>query len=373
MLFFIFICASAFFITTHFITASKSNITSSLDKGNKVTKPQKSPQTAPTPVVADTHTDVVISSVGDCTLGTDDKFTFNTMPAVLKKNNNDYSYFFKNVSSIFKSDDFTTANLETTLTNSNKKRYKGSGTTYNFKASPDYAKALTSAGIDSVNISNNHIYDYGDQGISDTIATLNDNNIKYFGEGHKLITEIKGIKFGFLGYTGFSDSSDFLQTMKNDIQYLKSQNCIVILNIHWGVENQYKQNAVQTHIAHTAIDSGADLIIGHHPHVVENLEVYKGKLICYSLGNFCFGGNSNPSDKDTFIIQSKFSFTNNNLNSYSFKLIPCSISSVSYINDYCPTPMSGNAKINFLNKINSLSSGLNFKISDDFYKINVNN
>lgn len=306
---------------------------------------------------------ITISSVGDCTLGYDDKFGYeNSFPSVLRKNNSDYSYFFKNTSYIFKNDDITTANLETTFTNATIKAVK----TFNFKASPDYTKILTNGGIEAVNISNNHIYDYLDQGFRDTKTSLTESNIKYFGEGDKYITEVKGVKFGFLGYNAFDSSSDFLEKLENDISNLKSQGCIVIINFHWGVESSYSPNEIQKKIAHLAVDLGADLIIGHHPHVIQGIEQYKNKIICYSLGNYCFGGNTNPVDKDTFIVQTIFSTENNKLVSYGLRVIPCSISSVSYINDYCPTPMSDTKKESFLTKLNSISTNLGFKISDEF-------
>ena len=308
--------------------------------------------------------DIVITSVGDCTIGTDDRFSYsNSFPYVLKKNNSNYSYFFKNVADIFKKDDLTTANLETTFTNATKKAMK----TYNFKSSPEFTQVLTTSGIEAVNISNNHIYDYLSQGYEDTKVALNSANIKYFGEGNIYITEIKGVKFGFLGYTGFSNSNAFLNKLKTDISSLKAQGCIVIINFHWGIEAEYNPNEVQKQIAHFAIDNGADMIIGHHPHVIQGIEQYKNKIICYSIGNFCFGGNTNPSDKDSFIVQAIFKTENSKLISYGIRIIPCSISSVSYTNDYCPTPMTGVKKENFLAKLNKLSPKAGFKISEEFF------
>jgi len=189
-------------------------------------------------------------------------------------------------------------------------------------------------------------------------------------EGSFYITEIKGVKFGFLGYTGFSNSSSFLNKLKTDITSLKAQGCIVIINFHWGIEREYSPNETQKQIAHFAIDNGADMIIGHHPHVIQGIEQYKNKIICYSMGNFCFGGNANPSDKDTFIVQAIFNTENNKLKSYGIRVIPCSISSVSYTNDYCPTPMTGTKEENFLAKLNKLSPNAGFKISKEFFLLN---
>lgn len=315
-------------------------------------------------------TEITMSSVGDCTIGTDSNFSYNgSFMQVFNNNARDYKYFFKNVYNIFKEDDITTANLETTFTTANLKVPK----TYNFKAPPEFAEVLTSSSIEAVNISNNHIMDYGTKGYQDTVSTLKVNNINYFGEGNKYISELKGVKFGFLGYKGFDANKTFLNKLKADIDELKKQNCVVIINFHWGIERDYSPNSTQKNIAHFAVDNGADLIIGHHPHVIQGLEKYKGKIIAYSLGNFSFGGNRNPSDKDTFILQTSFKFENETLKSYGVKIIPCSISSTSSSNDYCPTPMEGNKKTELLTKLDKLSFNLGFKLSDGFSYIDVNN
>lgn len=314
--------------------------------------------------------EITMNSAGDCTIGTDTNFGYSgSYIQVFNNNNRDYNYFFKNVYDIFKTDDITTVNLETTFTNETTKTPKK----YNFKASPEMAEVLTSSSIEAVNISNNHIMDYGTKGFEDTIKTLKSNKINYFGEGTKYVTEIKGVKFGFLGYKGFDEGKAFYNKLKADILELKKQNCIVIINFHWGIERNYTPNKTQKEMAHFSIDNGADLIIGHHPHVIQGLEKYKGKIIAYSLGNFSFGGNKNPSDKDTFILQTNFKFENEKLKSYGIKVIPCSVSSVDYKNDYCPTPLQGNKKNALLNKLNKLSFNLGFTLSDSFSYINVNN
>jgi len=310
--------------------------------------------------------EITISSVGDCTLGYDDDLGYSgSFPYIFDKNNKDYSYFFKNTTEIFKNDDLTTANLETTFTDATVKAQK----TYNFKTPADQTKILTYGGIDAVNISNNHIYDYLDQGYEDTKTALTDAGIGFFGEGSSYIKEIDGVKFGFLGYRAFESSDSFLNKLKTDIASLKAEGCIVIINFHWGVERSYSPNETQKKIARYAIDNGADMIIGHHPHVVQSIETYNNKIICYSLGNFCFGGNKNPSDKDTFIAQAVFNTENSVLKSIGFRVIPASISSVDSYNDYCPTPLTGTKKEDFLAKLNGLSPDAGFKVSDQFHYI----
>ena len=322
------------------------------------------------PKAKDTNTEVLLSAVGDCTIGTDTKFGYATsLPAMISQSNNDFSYLFKNVYSIFSEDDVTIANLETTFTDSNDKADKQ----FNFKAPSDYAKSLTLGSIEGVNLANNHIYDYKEKGFQDTKLALEKENINYFGEGSKWITKIKEQSFGFLGYRGWSLDKAFLDNLKKDITELKDNNSVVVINFHWGNENQYYPIPAQKELAHFAIDNGADIILGHHPHVIQGIEQYKNRIIAYSLGNFCFGGNSNPKDKRTFIFQSNLRFTNNNLTSIGVRVIPCSISSVDYRNDYCPTVLVGEAKTNLLSDLNKLSENSGFKISDEFFYINVNN
>lgn len=323
-----------------------------------------------TPIVEETN--IILTAVGDSTIGTDPKFNYSTsLPAMVQQNNNDPSYLFSNVAHIFKEDDITIANLETTFTTSTEKVDKGHKIQYHFKGDPELANSLVSASIEGVNLSNNHIYDYGQQGFQDTIATLEKLNVDYFGEDYKWITEVKGIKFGFLGYQGWTTSDSLLKTVKEDIESMKKEADLVIVTFHWGIERATTPNEVQKTLAHYAIDNGADLIIGHHPHVIQGIEYYKGKYINYSLGNFCFGGNSNPSDKDTYIFQADFKFEDKKLSSVGVRVIPCSVSSVPNRNDYRPTPLAGDEKIRLLEKINGYNINLNFPLTDSFQYIDI--
>lgn len=126
--------------------------------------------------------EVLLSSAGDCTIGTDPGFDMDTsLPTIVRRHNNDYSYLFKNAVPIFEKDDLTIVNLETTFTNAKVRADK----TFTFKAPPEFAKALNLGSIEGVNISNNHIHDFLDKGFNDTIETLNQYNVNYFGEGNK--------------------------------------------------------------------------------------------------------------------------------------------------------------------------------------------
>lgn len=352
-------------ITEHkAVSGNVSNNSKEVPKDN--TKPSEN--SLKTNKKEEVKTEVLLSSAGDCTIGHDSKFGYSdSLPAVLKENGNDYSYFFKNVVEIFKNDNITTVNLETTFTEATVKAEKQ----FTFKAPQEYAKSLPLGSIEGVNISNNHIYDYLDKGFNDTIAAVKEQGVNYFGEGNKWLTEVNGNKMAFLGYRGFNDDEAFLKKLKEDINELKNKGYSVIINFHWGEENSYYPNDEQKHIGHYAVDQGADLIIGHHPHVIQGIEKYKNKVIAYSLGNFAFGGNMNPKDKDTFILQTKFIFKDKKLTSYGIKVIPCSISTVNYINDYCPTPLTGSKGELLLNKLNKISMNLDFTLKNDFTFIDL--
>ena len=282
---------------------------------------------------------ILISFAGDFTLGTDTKFAYDgSLPAAFINSGSNYSYFMQNVLSVFSQDDYTLVNLETTFTDSNVKAPKDGDVFYNFKGPKEYVNILKMGSIDGVTISNNHIYDYGKQGIQDTVNTLKENNIDICGEGYKILKNIQGVKFGFLGYTGWEYSNELKTKIINDISELKNQGAeVVIPYFHWGIERSYEPYEVQQNLARVAIDNGADAVIGSHPHVIQSMENYKGKLIAYSMGNFCFGGNSNPPDKRTFILQVKANMQDDKLVNFEYKVLPAMVSSRSDRNDYIPT------------------------------------
>ena len=315
--------------------------------------------------------EILITSAGDCTLGTDTNFGYEgSFIYELDIYNNDYSHIMSNVKNIFENDDYTIVNLETTFTESNFKADKGSGVAYHFKGPKEYVNILTSSSIEGVTVSNNHIYDYGEQGFKDTINTLTENNIDYCGEGYKILKEIKGIKIGFLGYQGWIDSNELRDTIREDIQELRENGAqIVIPYFHWGAEKSFQPIETQINLARYSIDNGADMVLGSHSHVIGTLENYKGKLIAYSLGNFSFGGNFNPSDKRTFILQSKFDFENDEIVKIQHKIIPALISSVEYKNDYVPTVASDEIKEEIISTLNEVSPTMKGAITNDFFTL----
>ena len=300
----------------------------------------------PTPTMAPVS--LTVSVVGDCTLGTDENFDYDTSLNAYYENYG-ADYFFSNVKSIFSADDLTIANFEVTLTDSEDREDKE----YAFKAPAEYAGILTSGSVEAVNTANNHSHDYGNQGYEDTISALDSAGILNFGYDKTLVTEVKGIKVGLVGIYELKDHLERKEQLKQNIAKVKAEGAqITIVIFHWGNEKEEVPDSNQTTLAHLAIDEGADLVCGHHPHVLQGIEEYKGKNIVYSLGNFCFGGNQYPSDMDTMIFQQTFTVDQNGVKADNVtNIIPCSVSSDSDYNNYQPTPAEGDEAARILNKI----------------------
>ena len=296
---------------------------------------------------------LTISVVGDCTLGTDEEFDYDTSLNAYYDNNG-ADYFFANVRDIFKADDLTIANFEGTLTDSEEREDKQ----FAFKAPASYADILTSGSIEAVNTANNHSHDYGEQSFEDTLKALDADNIIHFGYDETAVTEVKGVKIGLIGIYELNDHLGREEQLKNNIQQVKEAGAeLVIVIFHWGNEKEEVPDENQKTLGHMAIDLGADLVCGHHPHVLQGIEEYKGKNIVYSLGNFCFGGNAYPSDMDTMIFQQTFTVDQTGVkNDNVTNIIPCSISSASDYNNYQPTPAKGDEATRILDKIQERSS-----------------
>lgn len=296
---------------------------------------------------------LTVSVVGDCTLGTDESFDYSTSL------NNYYdtygsAYFMENVKDIFSQDDLSIANFEGTLTDSQYREDK----TFAFKAPAEFASIITDGAIEAVNTANNHSHDYGDSSFDDTLAALDAQGIVHFGYDETAVMDIKGIKVGLVGIYELNDHLERTQQLKDNIAKVKSEGAqLIIVIFHWGNEKEEVPDSNQITLGHLAIDEGADLVCGHHPHVLQGIEVYKGKNIVYSLGNFCFGGNSAPSDMDTMIFQQTFTIGENGVESDNItNIIPCSISSADGYNNYQPTPVQGDEADRILQKIEERSS-----------------
>lgn len=328
---------------------------SSTDNTDDISKDSQEETTTPEPTAEPVS--ITVSMVGDCTLGTDVNFDQSTSFDAFYQMKNDPGYFFQNVKDIFTADDLTVANMEGTLTTSNDRQQK----TFAFKGNPSYTEILTQGGVEATNLANNHSHDYGDQSYEDTIQYLEAAGITTFGYDRTAVMDVKGIKVGLIGIYELKDGLGRQQQVIDTIQEVKDQGAqVIIVSFHWGTEKSNIPDDIQKTLAHLAIDQGADLVVGHHPHVLQGIEKYQGKNIVYSLGNFCFGGNKNPSDKDTMIFQQTFTVENGELVEDDVtNIIPCSLSSESGYNNYQPMVLEGSEKERVLQKIEEFSAALN--------------
>lgn len=277
---------------------------------------------------------------GDCTLGRHRESTYgNSLDEMYALKGP--AYFFSGIPHFF-DDDLTMVNFEGTLTNSTQYADKK----FVFKGPPKYAEILPLGSIDVVTVANNHSHDYLSKGFEDTIKYLSPVvQVSGYGEYMPIVT-VKGVKVGFASNVGWSFDRSQKQFIKNAIASLRERGAeIIVFNYHWGVERVYQSNATQQAIAHYCIDQGADLVIGHHPHVVQEVETYQGKQIAYSLGNLVFGGNKNPNDKNCLIFRQNFTvdLDSRAIVDSSYEAIPYRISSVNWRNDYHPVPAGKSA------------------------------
>lgn len=299
----------------------------------------------PTEVPAPEVTRITITAVGDCTLGGnvpsggDDRFD-----SYVQKYG--YDYFFENVRDIFENDDLTIVNLEGPLTTSNSMR---ANRTFNFRGKTEYVNILSGSSVEVCNVANNHSQDFGKSGLSQTAEVLSEAGIGVTGYEKVYTTTVNGVRVSFLGFTQWDYTAREIQKA---CEKARADCDLLIVSVHWGEEKNYRATDLQKSLGRAAIDGGADLVLGHHSHVIGGVDQYKGKYIIYSLGNFCFGGNGNPSDQRTLIFQQTFEFdasgqwTNGGIN-----IIPAAVSSTGSKNNFQPMMLTGEAGEDLLKNI----------------------
>ena len=353
--------------------AAKKTVSMNASKDNSQKASSDSQNADSSNAAVSSPVSLTLSVVGDCTLGTDETFDYDTSLNAYYENYG-ADYFLQNVKDIFSTDDLTIANFEGTLTDSDEREDK----TFAFKAPASYASILTGGSVEAVNTANNHSHDYGNQSFDDTLAALDDAGIVHFGYDETAVMDVKGIKVGLVGIYELYDHLEREQQLKDNIAKVKADGAqLIVVIFHWGNETETVPDSNQTTLGRIAIDEGADLVCGHHPHVLQGIETYKGRNIVYSLGNFCFGGNSSPSDMDTMIYQQTFTIDADGVKKDNVtNIIPCSISSAAYdgYNNYQPTPAEGDEATRILGKINERSSWISTAEGSTFTaKYNSNN
>ena len=277
-------------------------------------------------------TEYVLSFVGDCCLA--NQKGWSPKEFFIGTVGENYDYPFASVREYFENDDCTFVNLENPLTDGG----TPSGKQFVFKGPTAYTAILTQGSVEFANVANNHAMDYGQSGYDDTIAALESAGIVYSEDGASTVfTTDSGLKIGVYAQL-YPENADSIPGAIASLREAGAE--LVIVCMHWGQEYYYKPNDTQVMIGHAAIDAGADIVYGHHSHILQPVEEYNDGIIYYSLGNFCFGGNTNPEDKDTAILQQTvIREPDGSIHLGQLNIIPCSLSSIDRYNDFQPTPL----------------------------------
>ena len=325
--------------------------------------------TLPPQLEADGSVMVTITAVGDVTIGRNVQHNGTSIfEKELKKQGGDINFIFRNVKDIFEDDHLTIANFEGVLADEYKIPSNKRENSYLFLAPTSYVEALTNNSVEAVTMENNHVGDFGEDGIASTIKTMEDAGIVWSNKENIGVYEVQGLKIAMLSYQTLNQpftSEELKDIVDGDVKIARQQYDLVIVSFHWGDELDYAPKSNQIMLGRAAIDSGADLVLGHHSHRINPIECYKGKYIVYSLANCSFAGNNKPSDMFTFIFQTRFKVLNDEIISNTFRIIPCRISSRKDYNDFAITPLVEQSNIStVLTTLEKNGRKLDYAVSD---------
>lgn len=314
------------------------------------------PDNTPGVFEADGSTVVTITCTGDFTIGGDNYHHKDIFTPELKKHDYDINFTMANVRDLFEQDDLTLVNFEGTFTDTKYVPDRKKENAFLFNISPEYVSVLPDNSIEAVSLENNHVMDHGDEGYEDTKEALRNAGVIYSNSEEIGIFEVNGIQIAMLSYLCIDrydkpvgDFDNLYDKVASDIAATKADYPLVIVSFHWGNELDYLPTERQIKMGRLAVDSGADLVVGHHSHRMNPVEQYNGVYICYSLGNFCFAGHKKPKDMNSFIFQTRFRFSKTGeVSNLGFRIIPIRITSVKDRNNFVPTPIDDEMKIDSL-------------------------
>jgi poly-gamma-glutamate synthesis protein (capsule biosynthesis protein) len=273
---------------------------------------------------------VTLAAGGDTTLGYNLQDHFDQQVALGVAKEQLWPLYFAGIRPVLEAADIAVVNLECPFTERGEKLEKN----FNFRARPELVKVLEAGSVDAVTLANNHLADWGADGVQDTIHTLGHAGIAHFGAGMNLrqarrpaVLERHGLKVGFLGWY-FQADPDMLEPeavyatrhragvagcykdlecvkkmIREDLESLAPKVDFMVPFLHWGHEGSYEVRDYQIDLAHLCVDLGAKAVLGSHPHRVQGIEVYRGSPVFYSLGNFVYGGIKEPQDTLTMIAR----------------------------------------------------------------------
>ena len=305
---------------------------------------------------------MTVTCTGDFTIG-DNHHRKKSFASELKKHDGDINFIMQNVRGLFLEDDLTIVNFEGTLTPDTTSAPKDKkNNEFLFSIDPQYVTVLPDNGVEAVSLDNNHVWDYGEQGLEDTKAALAGAGVLYstptepctwtykdqvevvmlsyncidrYGSGFKKEKFRREYSESFLQYDTFEEA------VCADISAAKEVYPLVIVSFHWGIEKMYTPTENQTRLGRMAVSAGADLVIGNHSHRFQPVEHYTDEeghegFICYSLGNFCFAGNDKPSDMTSILFQIRYRVKDGNVSYKDYRVIPIRISSKKDANNFIP-------------------------------------
>ena len=306
---------------------------------------------------------ITISATGDFTIGGDSRKRADIFNDELVKQGGDINFTMRNMRDILLADDLTIVNFEGTFTESKYIPASKQKNQFLFSAPPSYVTMLSENGVEAAALENNHIMDHGEEAYEETKATLRDAGIVYSNSTEVGVIEVKGVQIAMLTYLCIDRYETLWDKVPADIRKAKEQYPIVICSFHWGNEKDYFPTQNQIKMGRLAVDSGADLVLGHHSHRMNPIEYYNGVYICYSLGNFCFAGNSKPSDMLSYVFQTRFRVLDGEVSNAGFRIIPIRISSRKERNDFIPTPLTDTMTIDsLLSTLKSNGRKLNYAV-----------
>ena len=283
-----------------------------------------------------------LTFAGDVTLGSEEYLRKEDYSLVSFAEREGNEYFFENVRELFSMDDLTIVNLEGVLSDSNAGENKEK--TYRFRGEPEYTEILTYGSVEMVNLANNHTFDYGERGYLETQVALAQSGIRFFGGRETTIFEKYGIRIAFLGLSYTEETRAEKEWIKEEIRRLKREENVnaVVFSYHGGREYSEARTQKQVDIAELAVDAGADLVIMHHPHVVQGMSVLDNRSVCYSLGNFCFGGNKNVRAMESLVVAATLHFSDDGeYLGQQVDLYPAHISGTEPRSNYQPLLVTG--------------------------------
>ena len=292
-----------------------------------------------------------ITLAGDTTLGSTDDLRKRDDCFERVAEEKGYGWFFSGLADLFATDDLTLINFEGTLTEETAKKEKK----FNFKGPAEYTDILTLGSVEAVTVANNHTLDYGTKGRDDTIANLEAAGITVSGNGQLGVFEKNGVKVGMTGYC--FPYKDGKKDISKDVKALRDMGCqIVIASFHWGSEYREDFTGEQRTIGRAALKAGADIVVGHHPHIVQGIESYEDSYILYSVGNLVFGGNVDPDDRDAYAARVKFTVHEDRAEAPELTIVPLRLTELSDGTDYRPIIAEGDEADRIVNRILKRSS-----------------